>query len=206
MEISFVDESFCCWGRGSQGGTYLLRLTVSQSISVCFGRFKAGEPVAVPRGNYLYVGSALAQKGATSLAQRLLRHASRSDAREAQPIRQKMLDLFPRIGLGANSLYPPIGKRLHWHVDFLLDEPVVELTAVYLIRTVQENLREDGKRRGEKTIARWLLTLPEVSPLAPGLGATDDPGRTHLLRVTAVSNWWNTFPNRLSNFLRGARV
>ncbi len=193
MEMTFVDESFCCWGRGSQGGTYLLRLKVSQPLSVRFGRFQAGEPIAVPQGDYLYVGSALAQKGATSLARRLLRHASRSDAHSPQPVRQKMLALFPEISLGPTPLHPPAGKKLRWHVDFLLDEPATELTAVYFIRSPQ---------RLEALLAHWLMTLSTVVPLVPGLGATDDPGGTHLLRVTAVSSWWATFPEQLSAFLR----
>jgi Uri superfamily endonuclease len=193
MELTFSDEEFYCWGRESQGGTYLLRLLVSQPLSVRFGRFQAGKPVAVPQGNYLYVGSALAQKGATSLARRLLRHASRNDGQNPQPIRQKMLDLFPKIGLGPTPLHPPTGKKLRWHVDFLLEELDTQLTAVSLIRSPQ---------RLEEPLSRWLLDLLEVAPLVPGLGATDDPGSTHLLRVTAVSDWWTSFPAQLSAFLR----
>lgn len=197
MELTFSDEGFYCWGRESQGGTYLLRLTVSQHLLVRFGRFQAGKPVAVPQGDYLYVGSALAQKGATSLARRLLRHASRSDGQNAQLIRQKMLALFPQIGLGPTPLYPPTGKKLRWHVDFLLNEQAAALTAVYFIRSPQ---------RLEEPLSRWLLDLPEVAPLVPGLGATDDPGGTHLLRVTAVSHWWTSFPTQLSAFLRSTTV
>jgi Uri superfamily endonuclease len=193
MEITFVDERFCCWGCGSQGGTYLLRLSVRQPLLVCFGRFQAGEPIAVPQGDYLYVGSALAHKGATSLARRLLRHASRSDGQSPQPIRQKMLDLFPKMGLGPTPLHPPTGKKLRWHVDFLLDKSAAELTAVYLIRSPQ---------RLEESLSRRLITLSEVALLIPGLGATDDLGGTHLLRVTAVSSWWTLFPDHLSTFLR----
>ena len=171
----------------------MLRLTVKQPLSIRFGRFQAGKSVAVPQGNYFYVGSALAQKGATSLARRLLRHASRSDGRSPQPIRQKMLDLFSKIGLGPTPLHPPSGKKLRWHVDFLLEELATELTAVSLIRSPY---------RFEEPLSRWLLSLPEVAPLLPGLGATDDSGSTHLLRVTAVSDWWTSFPICLSAFLR----
>lgn len=193
MELTFSDERFYCWGRESQGGTYLLRLWVSQPLLVRFGRFLAGEPIAVPPGDYFYVGSALAQKGATSLARRLLRHASRSDRQNPQPIRQAMLDLFPKISLGPTPLHPPQGKKLRWHADFLLEKLATDLTAVFLIR---------APYRFEEPLSRWLLDLPEVTPLVPGLGATDDPGSTHLLRVTAVSNWWRLFPAQLSAFLR----
>ncbi len=193
MELAFSNERFYCWGRESQGGTYLLRLLVSQPLLVRFGRFRDGKSVAVPQGNYFYVGSALAQKGATSLARRLLRHASRSDGQKPHPIRQQMLGLFPQIGLGPTPLHPPADKKLRWHVDFLLDEPAVMLTAVSLIR---------APYRFEEPLSRWLLDLPEVTPLVPGLGATDDPGSTHLLRVTDVSNWWTLFPAQLAAFLR----
>ena len=197
MELTFADERIYCWGRESQGGTYLLWLTVNQPLSIRFGRFQAGESVSVPQGDYLYVGSALAQKGATTLARRLLRHASRSDGQSPQPIRQKMLDLFSKTDLGPTPLHPPTGKKLRWHVDFLLDELATELTAVSLIRSPQ---------RLEEPLSRWLLGLPEVTPLVPGLGATDDPGSTHLLCVTAVSDWRTAFPTQLSAFLRSTVV
>lgn len=231
MEITYQDEQFCCWGTGLQGGTYVLRLVVSQPREIRFGRFQKGQPIAVPSGNYLYVGSALAQKGPTSLARRLLRHASRSDAQNPQPIRQEMLALFPKIGLGPTLLHPPSGKKLRWHVDFLLDEPGVALTAVYIIRSggrkgnteirgedAELRREQEGKldksvdfqtsvfivpsRQLETAVARWLLSFPEVRPLVPGLGSTDDPGGTHLLAVTAVPTWWTALPNYMTNFLR----
>ena len=55
----------------------------------------------------------------------------------------------------------------------------------------------------ETAVARHLLTLPQITPLVPGLGSTDDPGGTHLLRVTAVPAWWQTFPDQLTHFLQG---
>ena len=69
---------------------------------------------------------------------------------------------------------------------------MVDLTAVYLIRSPQ---------RAEELAARWLKSLPEVSIIVPGLGGTDDPGGTHLLRVTASSAWWPNFPNQLASFM-----
>lgn len=193
MEIAYRDNQFCCWGEASQGGVYLLRLTVSQPVVVQFGRFQNGRLFPIPPGDYLYVGSALGQKGSSSLARRLLRHASRRDSHTPQPIRQKMVRLFAQIGLGPTPLQPPAAKKLRWHVDFLLEELGVALTAVYFLRSAQ---------RLEERLARWLLTLPELSPLAVGLGSSDDPGGTHLLRVTAVPAWWSAFPQQLSCFLQ----
>ena len=226
MQITYQDDSFCCWGAESQGGIYLLRLSVVESLRVQFGRFQQGQPIDVPPGDYLYVGSALGQKGSGSLARRLLRHASRSDVANPQPIRQQMLALFPQIGLGPTPLRPPTGKKLRWHVDFLLDEAAVELRAIYFVRAEKRNVELHGEstevhkekkkslksaksvdknspRQLETAVARYLLTLPPITPLVPGLGSTDDPGGTHLLRVTAVPAWWQTFPEQFTHFLQG---
>lgn len=197
MEIAYRDAHFCCWGSQTQGGVYLLRLTVSQPILVGFGRFQHGRSLPVAAGDYLYVGAALAAKGSTSLARRLIRHASRSNTATPHLVRQKMLDLFPQIGLGPTPLLPPAHKTLRWHVDFLLEETAVTLTTAYLIR---------NNRLGvalETAVARFLLTLPNVSPLAVGLGSSDDPGGTHLLRVAADSAWWANFTAQLTAFLQG---
>ena len=207
MEISYRDDKFCCWGSESQGGTYLLRLTVSQPLAVRFGRFQSGRLIDVPSGDYLYAGSALAQKGPTSLARRLLRHASRSDPQSSHAIRAAMLQLFPQLALGPIPLQSPTAKKLRWHVDFLLDEAAVDLTAVYLIRHTKKSLTQrnrSAERKLETAVARWLTTLPDISPLVAGLGATDDPGETHLLRVTAVLDWWQTFPQHLTAFLQAS--
>lgn len=200
MEISYRDAHFCCWGSQTQGGIYLLRLTVSQPIFVRFGRFQNGRPLTVAAGAYVYVGSALAAKGSTSLARRLLRHASRGDSANPHALRQKMGQLWPQIGLGPAPLLPPARKTLRWHIDFLLEERAVDLTAVYMIRETDAGLKR------ETAVAHFLLTLPNVSPLAVGLGSSDDPGGTHLLRVAADPDWWADFPEQLTAFLQGVPV
>ncbi|MBK8901823.1 MAG: DUF123 domain-containing protein [Anaerolineaceae bacterium] len=197
MEITYRDAHFCCWGNQSQGGVYLLRLTVSQPILVCFGRFQNGRPLPVAAGEYVYVGSALAAKGSTSLARRLLRHASRSDNANPHSLRQEMGQLFPEIGLGPGPLLSPVRKTLRWHVDFLLEESAVNLTTVYLIRTTGLGVSL------ETAVAHYLLSWPEVSPLAVGLGSSDNPGGTHLLHVTADPAWWAAFPEQFTAFLQG---
>ena len=47
-------------GGESQAGSYLLRIRVSEDLSLSFGRFNRGKEIAVPVGEYVYVGSALA--------------------------------------------------------------------------------------------------------------------------------------------------
>ncbi|VAW36989.1 FIG00496604: hypothetical protein, partial [hydrothermal vent metagenome] len=129
----------------------------------------------------------------TSLARRLLRHASRSGMHPSHPIQAVLLRYFNVNGLGLSSIQPPVAKKLHWHIDFLLDEVAVDLTAVFIMRS-QLPL--------EMPLARWLLALPTTSILTTGLGSTDDPGGTHLLRVMADLNFWHIFPDQLSQFFQ----
>lgn len=197
MEISFRDAHFCVWGSQAQGGTYLLRLTTPASLTVQFGRFQNGRSLPIAPGDYLYVGSALAARGSTSLARRLLRHASRTDPAAPHALRARMLQVFPEIGLGPTPLRPPAGKKLCWHVDYLLEETAVSLQSVYFMRQFTAGLGL------ETAVAHFLLTLPLVAPLAVGLGSSDDPGGTHLLRIEADADWWFDFPGRLNALLQG---
>lgn len=172
------------------GGVYVLWLHVAAPLAVVFGRYRGGQAVAVPAGDYFYVGSAL-----SGLAGRLLRHATRSSVRSPalqrdfgrEEERAKALDYEPKApphairdelaahlaetGLPAR---PPAAKRLHWHIDYLLDEMDVELAGVWGWRTAEPL---------ERALATWLTAQPGVVPLAAGLGASDDRGRTHLLRI-----------------------
>lgn len=150
-------------------GTYILRVWVDAALRLCFGRFGV---VALPRGAYLYVGSAMGQQGSSSLARRLLRHATRA-AGPPQPIREEMIKWFTAVNL-AQNLQPPTQKRLHWHVDYLLEETAVTLSHVLVIRS---------RTRLETAVARSLAADPHTFIPAPGLGATDAAGDTHLLGI-----------------------
>ena len=68
----------CFVGKTRLQGVYLLHLNVAVPIAVTFGRFQRGQPIPILAGDYLYIGSALGQRGATTLAGRLLRHTTRS--------------------------------------------------------------------------------------------------------------------------------
>jgi Uri superfamily endonuclease len=182
-------------GDESWGGIYLLRLRIERETVVQFGRFQQGRSVIVPAGECLYLGSAMRGLGA-----RLLRHASRTDANKPQPLRVEMAALFAAAGLvkgkrlsvastgavGAARPFPP--KRLHWHIDYLLEQPAVELTHVIALRT--------GVKL-ETAVADKLAQDPAVFIFAPGLGAQDDPGRTHLLGIRADEGWWRQRPSQL---------
>ena len=152
-------------------GAYLLRITVAAPLMVTFGRFLAGAPISVPAGDYVYVGSARGKRGSTTLARRLMRHATRAEG-PAHRIRSELQGALERAGMVPAE--PPATKRLHWNVDHLLEERQAEITAVYILRTMEDR---------EPVIARALADDPAVTPLCRGLGAADDPGTTHLLAV-----------------------
>lgn len=162
-------------------GAYVLWIRVATGLRLAFGRFQGGRPVNVPAGAYAYVGSAMGRRGAPALAGRLLRHATRTSDKPPQAIRAAMLDQFAAAGLATGTLRPPATKRLHWHIDYLLDEMAVVIEEVTVVRTAA---------RVESRLARGLAAAQGSAPLAPGLGASDMPGETYLLRLPDESLDW----------------
>ena len=175
-------------GENGVRGAYLLRLSLPIPLSLAFGRFAGGRLFRLAAGDYLYVGSAMGQRGATTLAGRLLRHATRSGGRPPQEIRT---DLFAQLQQLETKRSLPLMKRCQWHIDYLLDEPAVTLTQVYVLCT--GNVVEGA-------IARWLMAETVTAVVAPGLGASDDRGATHLLQVTADKAWWERLPAVLAQW------
>lgn len=160
-------------GRIQPGGTYLLWVAVASTVGVRFGR--AGTHV-VAAGHCVYVGSALGSRGATSLMHRLLRHASRAGG-PVHPLRDRLVSAF-----NAPDPFPGTGpKRLHWHIDYLLERPEVRLAGVLAWC--------DGAPR-ESTLARMLAAEPALEPVAIGLGASDRRGETHLFHIRSGRAWW----------------
>jgi Uri superfamily endonuclease len=164
------------WREGdltTPGGTYVLRFHVRSALEVAFGRFRAGRPVAVPAGPGLYIGSAMGQRGASTLANRLLRHATRTDG-SVHPVHAELVAAY---ALPAT----PRPKRLGWHIDYLLDRPEVQLVAV---------LACHGASALEYTWADALNASPHAIVLAPGLGATDHRQASHILGWRADDAAW----------------
>jgi Uri superfamily endonuclease len=161
-------------GEQAPGGIYLLDILVGKEVFVQFGRYRNGEPVPVPAGEYVYVGSARGQRGSSSLANRLLRHATRSGVKIPHHIRPLLVE---RLQGGVIN-----GKKsLHWHVDYLLDLPEAEINNVIVLY---------GEVVSEGRLAKIILDLPETTPFAAGLGAGDDPGSTHLLAFHGGFGGW----------------
>ena len=168
-------------GGKSQAGTYVLRIQLKEDTTLQFGRFKKGKQISLPIGDYTYIGSALSEKGATSLARRLIRHATRSGDRPPHAIREEMVKQFRDCGLGPPDPLPKNGKKLFWNVDFLLDLQSAEIVNTFAIRSPE---------RLENRIAKWLECDPRTDIIEQGLGANDAPGNTHLLRLRADDMGW----------------
>ena len=179
-------------GDNEQSGAYLLRMSVRRDVAVRFGRFQGGRPILVPKGELLYVGSAMAQQGSMTLARRLLRHATRRDEGNPQQIQGAMLKVFEDVELGTVQLKPPDRKKLFWNVDYLLEEDVVDLSHVVILRT---------RSKFEDELAQFLEAEPKSCALAKGLGAHDSHGRTHILIFRETADWWRQLPIRLEGLL-----
>ena len=185
-----IQEAYSVLGDSGRSGTYLLRIGIVRALDLAFGRFMGGKPVHLPAGEYAYVGSALGQ----GLAARLIRHATRTGGKPPHRLRGPMIAHFGAIGLGGRL--PSRGKRLHWHVDYLLDHPAAELTCVIAVRS---------STRLEPVLAARLENDPCTTIVAPGLGANDAPGHTHLLRVCACEAWWAAWPETFLQSLLGRK-
>ena len=174
-------------GGNSQAGTYVLRIRLKEDTKLQFGRFKKGKLISLPVGDYTYVGSALSEKGSTSLARRLIRHATRSGDRPPHAIREEMVKQFHDCGLGPPDPLPKNGKKLFWNVDFLLDLQSAEIVNIFAIRS---------RERLENRIAKWLECDPRTNIIEQGLGANDAPGNTHLLRLRADDIGWMSLTDK----------
>ncbi len=160
-------------------GSYLLAMALAAPLRLRFGRFRGGTAVALAAGSYVYVGSALGQRGSGTLARRLVRHATRASG-PPHGVRSELERTF--------GVAPPASKTLRWHVDYVLESTAVTLQQVYVVFT------DVGV---EQAIAGMLAADPHTRIPAAGLGAGDNPGATHLLWVDAPRDWWADLPRRL---------
>ncbi len=180
-------------GENSQAGTYVLRIRLKEAIELQFGRFKKGKLISLPAGDYTYVGSALSEKGATSLARRLVRHATRSGGKPPHAMRAEMLKQFRECSLGPRDPLPKNGKKLFWNIDFMLDLELAEIINVIAIRSSE---------RLENKIAESLEHNAGTQIIEKSLGANDAPRYTHILRINADDTWWTSIAeNMQENYL-----
>jgi len=171
-------------------GAYILRIDLSHPTHLSFGRFKGGKEIELNAGSYLYIGSAMARKGSTSLAHRLRRHAKRSGSRPTHHIHSALVQHLQNIALLPLPAAARAPKRLHWNVDYVLDLQTAALTAVYLLHS-NANL--------EESLAEFFSHANEAIVFEQGLGANDAPGHTHLLYINAEPAWWLSLGDRLAS-------
>ena len=178
------------FGEASQAGTYVLRIRLENTRKIKFGGFKKGKLITLPVGDYTYVGSALSDKGSTSLARRLVRHATRSNNKQPHRIRNTMIKHFQECGLGPPDPIPKNGKKLFWNVDYLLDLEMAEIINVIAIRSSQKL---------ENTIGKFLEHNTQSHIIEKGLGANNAPNHTYILRVNTDAKWWSSIVNDIQN-------
>ena len=165
-----VDSQFTVFGNKYQMGSYILFIRISSPFQLAFGKFQQSRLFTIPESDYLYIGSALGgNKSGNPLARRLIRHASRSDDKPPHEIRPALINFF------SNDAIEPSTKKLHWHIDYLLDRPEAEILNIMMIRS---------PLKMERKLSELLESLNETSMLAPRLGAQDTPNSTHLLQIT----------------------
>lgn len=164
-------------GTGAWAGAYLLRIEVSTALCVRFGRFANGDAVALLPGAYLYIGSAQGKHG-VPLLNRVTRHLVRTPPRPPQPCWEEWSAFLAEQNA---SLQPPSPKRLHWHIDFLLDEPEAQVQQIILIPSPHPI---------ERPLAQYIENLACTELPAVGLGASDHRGHTHLVRRPGTQAEW----------------
>jgi Uri superfamily endonuclease len=165
-------------GEDVPGGVYLLRIRLETDCEVAFGRFRGGEALPLRAGEYVYIGSAHGARGAAAMANRLLRHATRS-AGNPHRIREELALILSEAGLVGKL---PSKKTVRWHIDYLLEQPEVEIIGVLAFRTTEKI---------EKRLAESLEADDHTTPITPGLGASDHPGHSHLLRFEGGDRFWS---------------
>jgi Uri superfamily endonuclease len=173
-------------GKKVNSGIYLLGITLAAPCQLAFGRYRQGQQIDLPAGEYLYIGSAYGQKGGSSLGYRLLRHTCRTHPQKPHSIQPGLYNQIQANHLPGKI---PRQKKLHWHIDYLLDSEQAEIFFIHAICTTQ---------RMEQPVAETLASISETHIFAPGLGASDHAGGTHLFLVTANQSYWQHLPDFVS--------
>ncbi len=182
-----------CFGDNCRQGTYVLFISLSQQLNTGFGKFLNGKNIPFEPGFYLYIGSALGNSDvAMPLARRLVRHASRSGGKTPHTIRNRMIRFLHNNNLATKELQPPAGKKLHWHIDYLLDSPCAEIETAFIIRS---------PLRMETILSNLVASLDETFIIAPGLGARDTRNSTHLLGISNLDSCLTTLEQKIPSLL-----
>lgn len=182
-----------CFGNNSRQGTYVLFIALSKELNLGFGKFLNGKNIPLEPGFYLYIGSALGKSAAAvPLARRLVRHASRSGGKAPHNIRDRMIRFLRENNLATKEFQPPSGKKLHWHIDYLLDSLHSQIIKAYVIRSP---LRMEG------AVSKMALSLDETFVIVRKLGAGDTRNETHLLGISNLDSCLAAFEKNIPALL-----
>ena len=167
-------SQFTIFGSKYTMGSYILFIRISSSFQLAFGRFQQSRIFSIPEGDYLYIGSALGRTG-NPLAMRLIRHASRTSGGQPHNIQSAIIKLFSNNDAARNCAFSATKKKLHWHIDYLLEHREAEITHIVILRHPEKM---------EHHLSEFLASLQETSLVAPRLGAQDTRNSSHILRIT----------------------
>ncbi len=158
------------------GGTYILQMTLTQPITLSFGRFQNTQQYSLVPAQYLYIGSALTQANRPALLQRTARHASRTNPNHPHSARTYLVQYAQSILIPEKKILLKQNKKLHWHIDHFLDRSEVDLTDIFLIPHTKPY---------ESILATQLVAQPHILTPIPGLGASDTADETHFLQLSS---------------------
>jgi Uri superfamily endonuclease len=127
-------------------GTYLLVIHVQKKTFINIGALGRKEFQA---GYYIYVGSAMGNKGSTTLINRVKRH-----------------------------LNPSNSKKIHWHIDYLLESEKSQIIKLFLIPSLE---------RLECILSRELRDSCEK--YIPNFGCSDCSCDSHLFYFSELRDF-----------------
>lgn len=173
-------------GKEHPNGTYCLRIALSEPFDLVFGRFKKGKLISLNAGEYVYIGSALAKRGSTTLGNRLRRHTSRSQGHKSHKIQRELLKYFNSIGISYTKTSSP--KKMFWNIDYLLDLPTAEIISIIFTRNPNSY---------ENIWSEFFEKLHGTIVFEKGLGANDSDGHTHIQYSSISEKLWKKIPYQL---------
>ncbi len=163
-----------CFGSMVQSGTYILVIDVRADISIRIGKSNKRQNIEFPEGTYIYIGSAMGKKGASSLGNRLIRHVSRSNGIDHK-IKPLLIKYFNKEGINHTNNSK---KTLFWNIDYLLEKINVEVTNIICKRSDIPL---------EKMWSEYLECYPNTFIISRGFGANDHKGHTHLIGINNLN-------------------